>query len=467
MQKPKGKVAAKKTNDFHDIRLRELRRERESLKGAPASQVAPSYFVPSLKEICASVIADHFEQLPDVHSLREVSEDLYNLVVDQLSTDLKLTVSVPRVKSQDYWRSCCEARWSVGQLTTFTKSGRLEPPERGGWKRVFLERNLEEYLMGLDSPTITDEEEAKLVQLCTLCGADIYSLRLDHQRCRIDIFESLFAKLPHLEELLLTYSVLNAAVTFKLDMIGFRQADALGMQRVLKSCPMLKSLRLPGNRIDSILLKAIVAGLVKNNTLTTLDLSHNKIDDEGAIALGVLLSKKDSSLQHVDLGDNQIRAEGAKALGAALGSNTAVTDFSLRLNRIGEEGGSQFFEKLKTNQAIVKLNVVSNGMGVESAKCIAEYLKATTVLQHIELSGNDMKDEGGKLLSEGVGQCASLRVIDVRNCGLSEQEMTNIDKVTRRRVQSLKVAETEKLEQEMRENIQKMVAEKVRKTHGM
>lgn len=459
--------AAKRSNDFHDIRLRELKRERECLRGAPTDQVAPSYFVPSLKEICASVIADHFEQLPSVDNLRELAEDLYHLIIDQLPTDLKLSVSVPRVKTQEYWRSCCEARWSVGQLTTFTRSGKLDPPQRGGWKRVFLERNIEEQLMSINSTQLVDDDEAKLVQMCALSGADIYSLSLPHQKCHFDLYENLFSKLPHLEEFLLTYSVLNAAVTFKLDMIGFKQSDALSIQRVLKSCPSLKSLSLPGNRIDGDLLKAILAGLVKNNTLTHLDLSHNKIGDDGAQALGVILSKKDVALKRIDLSDNAIRIDGAKALGTALGHNTSVEWLSLRLNRLGDSGGILFFDALRSNSTITSLNLANNQLGPEAARSIAEYLKESSALTSICISGNDFKEEGGNVLAESVAACSSLREIDVRSCGLNDSEMNAIDKLAQRRVQAAKLGEVERQEVEMREQIHKMVAEKIRKTHGV
>ena len=106
------------SNPFHDIRKRELRRERMCLQGQPA-EVQPSYFIPSLKEICAQVIAATFDQQKDIDALRELDPNLYLLIIDQLRTDLPLTVSVPRVKEQDYWKSCAEARWTSGQLHEF------------------------------------------------------------------------------------------------------------------------------------------------------------------------------------------------------------------------------------------------------------------------------------------------------------------------------------------------------------
>jgi hypothetical protein len=459
----------RKTNELHTIRLREMKREAECLKGAPPSQVPAAYFTPSLKEICAKAIADNFALIPNVEQLRELEEDLYMLVIDQLPTDLKLTVSVPQVHSQDYWRACCESRWSLGQLSKYTKSGKLVPPERGGWKRIYLERNLEEYIMSLPAgSSITEEDEAKLVQLCVLCGGDIYSIQLTHQAAHFDVHEQLFSKCPHLEEFQLTYQVLNAAVTFKLEMIGMRHPDCLCIQRALRSYPGLKSLSLPGNRIDADMLKAILSGLVKNNTLTHLDLSHNLIDDVGAAAIGTILAKKDLAVRELDLSDNCIRAEGGKALGRALGSNTVVTTLSLRLNRLGDQGGAFIFDRLKgTNQTLTSLNISHNQLGAETAKALSEYLRGNATLVTLDVSGNELREDGGKMLAEGVVQSVALRDVDVRNCGMSEGEVTCIQKHAQKRVQQLKAAETERLEQKMRDDVARVVAEKVRKSHGV
>jgi Ran GTPase-activating protein (RanGAP) involved in mRNA processing and transport len=323
--------------------------------------------------------------------------------------------------------------------------------------------------MGLPaSAATTEEDEAKLVQLCVLCGADIYSIHLTHQACHFDVYEQLVSKCPHLEDLLVTYQVLNAAVTFKLDMIGMRQADCLSIQRVLRLYPGLKSLSLPGNRIDADMLKAILSGLIKNNTLTRLDLSHNLIDDVGATAIGTILSKKDLAIREIDLSGNSIRAEGAKALGRALSTNTVITTISLRLNRLGDQGGASIFDRLKAqNKTLTSINVSHNQLGAESAKAISEFLHGNTTLICLDVSGNELQEEGGKMLAEAVTHAAALREVDARNCGLGEAEEACIQKHAQKRVQQLKAAETEALEQLMRDDVGRVVAEKVRKSHGV
>ena len=456
------------TNDFHNIRLREIKRECDFLAGVPANQIQPVYFTPSLKEICAKVIADNFESLNGVDSLKAVDEELYNLVVDQLRTDLKLEVAL-RVHSDDYWRACCETRWSVGQLTSFTPSGKLEPPIDGKWKRLYLERNLEEFLMCISSPTMAEDDEAKMVRLCQDCSSTVKSLKLTHQRCHFDVHE-LFSKLTNLQEFSLTYSVLNASVNFKLNMIGMNPSDAVSLQRVLKTFTGLSSLSLPGNRIDANILKALVAGLVKNSSLTALDLSHNKIDDEGVAALSLVLMKKDIRLQRLDLSDNMVRVEGAKSLGRALTSNATVKSLSLRLNRLSDAGGEKLFDKISSNSTLTFLDVSSNDLGSDSARALHDALSAPTsccALTSIDLSGNRFSEECGGLIVAAVTCCLHLTTVEVRSSGIGATDVAEINRITRERVFSNKMKEISVKEAAQQEMIEKTVMEKVRKTHGI
>lgn len=453
------------TNEFHSIRERELRRKIACDNGAPATTI-PGYFMPSLRDICANVIASTFKDQPSIEGLKDVEKELYDSIMEQLPTDLELEVSVPRVKSQDYWRACCCDRWKLGELTDFTRSKKLEPPAKGGWKRVYLERNLEEYLMGIETPTMGEKEEERMVQLCTLCGADIYGLRLTHQRCHFDIFE-LFSKVPHLEEFELTYGVLNANIKFRMDMLKMKQPDALGLQKVLRSFPALRSLALPGNGIDTGLLKALCAGLVKNTTLALLDLSHNAIDDDGAVALGTLLMKRDLAVTTLLLGDNQVRQAGARAIGRALSVNTVLVTLSLKMNRLTDAGGQCIIEGLRTNKTLESLDVSTNEIGPETARTFADILRWNTTLRVVLASGNAFQAEGGRLLLAAAEAGASLLEMDVRHSGLDPRDEEALAGVWQRRLNARHMEQVEAVEGRMRQDIQRLVAEKVRRTHGV
>ena len=66
-----------------------------------------------------------------------------------------------------------------------------------------------------------------------------------------------------------------------------------------------------GNLIDDDLLRMLMTGLVKNNTITCLDMSHNKITNHGARLVSKLLGEN-SVLTALNLSDNQIHVEGGR-----------------------------------------------------------------------------------------------------------------------------------------------------------
>lgn len=465
-----GSLRKKKilTNPFHEIRKREFRRKDECERGATLADVQPAYFTPSLQEICAAVIADTFDEQPNVESLEP---ELYRLVIGQLGTDLRLERAVQRVKSESYWRACAMDKWSLGKLTDLTPAKKLQPPEKGGWKRLYLERTLEEHLMSIDPASFngdSSEEQAEngITSLCTICGADVYSLKLTQQMYHLDVNE-LFTKLPHLEEFSVTYGTLNAGVNFRMDMLGMKQADALGFQKVLRSFPSLTTLRLTGNSIDADLLKCICAGLVKNTTLLTLDLSHNKITDVGIAALATVLMKKDSSVRALDLSDNRIRADGGKALGQMLTVNGSLQELSLRLNRLGDIGGHYFFDGLRRNSGVRSLNLACNELGAEAARSLSEALRSNEALRSLDISGNAFMEEGGRMLAAAVRESHNLCEIDTRQSGMAEADAQAMAEVTRQRVVQQHMVQVDNVESQMRDTIQRQVAEKIRKTHGV
>ena len=496
-------AVASRVNDFHMVRRREMNREQQCLAGANPADIPPMYFTPTLCELCARTIAENFETMPDVDALKEIDPELYNVVIDQLRTDLSLEVTVPRIHAQSYWKSCCEARWSSGQLSEYAGTSTLEAPEKGGWRRVFLQRHLAEYLMTLEeSPVgagashllvrpgktniaghgqgaggaddLQDAQEKEIAQLTNLCGNDIYSLDMPYVRCHFDVFESL-SRLPHLEELRLTYSVLNAGITFKREMVGFRQSDALSFQRLLKNYPPLTILKLPGNKIDSSLLKAMLVGMVRNTSIVELDLSHNLIDDDGIGALSIILMKRDASITKLDLANNSIRADGARSLGKALaGEHCKIAYLNLRMNRLGDDGGERLFRYTKSSKTLEDLNVSCNALGAQSAEALLGAVQGAggaggvAPLKRLDISGNALLgEEGGRLVVAAVNAGKTLTSVDVRMCGMSAADVASVNVTVRGRGASLAAASRRAVEAEMDEDIRRLVEAKVKLTHGV
>ena len=462
-----------KTNPFHQIRLREFGRERQFLRGADPAAVPKAYFTPSLKEICAQVIAATFEDQTDLDKEKEeeprLSAELRHLITDQLRTDLPLEVCVPRVNVPEYWKARCEARWSVGQLAEYTGSMSLEPPAKGGWKRVFLERHHEEMLMSLERTTATEADEQALGKFCALCGTEIYAVRLSRQRCHFDINE-MYQRLRHMEEFAVSFGVLNANVAVTPDMIGMKQQDALHIQKVLRASRCLTRLALPENEIDDDLCRAVVAGLVHNTTLRHLDLSHNRIGDVGAGAVGLVLLQQELVLETLDLGDNEIRVAGAAAIADGLAVTRHLHTLSLRLNRLGDEGGEMvILAAAENNKTLTSLDLSNNDLGMAAAQAIGRLATTTngaSKLTHLNVSCNAFGPECGQALRDAAQLSRTLLSLDTRRSGVGEDCEAAIAAEMQARVSREHLGHVARKQREVSDEVERVVTDRIRKSHG-
>eukprot|EP01012_Entosiphon_sulcatum_P022442 TRINITY_DN2739_c1_g1_i1.p1 TRINITY_DN2739_c1_g1~~TRINITY_DN2739_c1_g1_i1.p1 ORF type:complete len:431 (+),score=63.37 TRINITY_DN2739_c1_g1_i1:25-1293(+) len=410
------------TNFLHKIR----EREREVLR--PNGKVKTSYFTPSLVEICARTIAADFANQP---SIDHIDESLQRLVTTFLSPTLPVYVTVPRIQAEDYWKTCAEARWTKGQLGSDVK----ERARHDGWKRVYLEGVLEEFLTGLaDEYPISAESTVELPRLCKLVAPWIQKLNVHRMKCHVDITQ-LFSWLPHLRDLQVTYGVLTSGMNFEMKMFGMRQQDCLYFAEVLRAGCTLASLRLPENQIDSDKLKALITGLVRNDSVTVLDLAHNAIEDAGVRALATLLTRKKEILKELNLCDNNIRTDGAKSLGRCLAINTTITSLNLRLNRLGDDGGRAIFDGLAENHTLLDLNLANNELGPAAAKSLSDVLRTNTTLTKLDITGNQLGDDSGRLLFDALEANAQshLSSFDVRFAGVSDAERLKILDLLKRR----------------------------------
>ena len=112
-------------------------------------------------------------------------------------------------------------------------------------------------------------------------------------------------------------------------------------------------------------------------TLTTLDLSHNNLHDDGAKDLAATL-KVSTTLTILDLSDTQIGCPGAKDLAAALKVNATLKTLDLSDNKIGAPGAKELAEALKVNTTLTTLDLKYNEIGSSGVKEIAAARKVNT-----------------------------------------------------------------------------------------
>ncbi|CCW63922.1 unnamed protein product [Phytomonas sp. EM1] len=410
------------SSGFHNVRVQEYERDNSIFKLDATRDSAPySYFVQELQTICADQLAKNFVEMPEIDTLQSQEPHLYDMVLSCLPeplntshTSLPLRVCVERVSEESYWKRCCMSRWSSGQLSAFLGNNEQLLNKVYGWKELYLEHFLSDFLLSLrgrngkcasysQTPCsarkddsnggaamwASEEDLQVLADLCVTCRDYIHTVELPCQFTHLNWYNHFFSMLPHARSFRLSYGVSNAGTDYKPSMMGFTQDDAESIRLLLSFHP-LEKLRIPNTRLRDPHTMAICAGLVNNQSLRVLDLSHNAIGDGSVCdALAVLLSQPGFPLEELYLGDNNITGEGARALAEALEVNKSLRILHLDQNRIPDENaGDLLVRAVGKAPALRELNLGCNAFGSSTAVALIEVLPQLQTLRSLNLAGN-------------------------------------------------------------------------------
>ncbi|TFY52667.1 hypothetical protein EVJ58_g9883, partial [Rhodofomes roseus] len=171
--------------------------------------------------------------------------------------------------------------------------------------------------------------------------------------------------------------------------------------RALDNLPRLGALRtldLKGNDIRTGI-TYISQVLKRNRTLKVLNLSENKLDVQGLIAVAEAL-KYNSCLETLDLSKNPCCGPGLE------GIQSLRTAFTL-------------------NDALKRLFLSSTGMTPAGAIALAEFLPESKSLLHLDLTMNNLDIAGVMALSSGLKANHTMRCLDV-NIPPADEEMARM-----------------------------------------
>ena len=137
---------------------------------------------------------------------------------------------------------------------------------------------------------------------------------------------------------------------------------------------------------------AMIGEAIKvNKTLQKLDINHNSISDDGAVAFSDGL-KYNISLQELNMSYNKITNEGAKMIGEAIKGNKTLQKLNISHNSISDDGAVAFSDGLKFNISLQELNMSGNKISNEGAKMIGEAIKVNTTLHTLDLYQHNIND---------------------------------------------------------------------------
>ena len=155
----------------------------------------------------------------------------------------------------------------------------------------------------------------------------------------------------------------------------------------------------------------IAEALKVNNALQKLSISHNNITEYGAIAFSEYL-KTNTTLIELDISFNYIACKGVSSIAEAVRGNKTLLKLNISHNLILDDGAIAFSECLKTNTTLIELNISYNGITCKGASAIAEVLKVNSALQKLNIS-NKISDYGAIAFSECLKTNSTLIELDL------------------------------------------------------
>lgn len=173
----------------------------------------------------------------------------------------------------------------------------------------------------------------------------------------------------------------------------------------------LSYLDISGNTMDGE--KAIIAlrdFLSSHNTIKTLHLINLQIPEEflGIIASGLAQNK---SLTTLNLSRNKINAISAEALSEALNLNSCLSTLTLSDCGLSDSALSILFTSLSKNKSLETLALSDNIFEKKAAYALKDHLPNHKMLKKLDLSWCKINDETLEILSFGIHENRSLNYI--------------------------------------------------------
>jgi len=180
---------------------------------------------------------------------------------------------------------------------------------------------------------------------------------------------------------------------------------------------------------------AIADALRVNGALTALNLSSNRLKDEGVSAVcKAIQSNKETKLALLNFQNNDIGPVGGNAVVAMVAVTGALTRVDVRRNHIAGDGAAQLAAAVLGNLKIEMFNEIpikemradsftelnlEKYVGVEGGMVMAGLMPVMGGLTKLSLKRNNLEEEGTKATCEALKQNKTLKELDISgaDCG--------------------------------------------------
>ncbi|KAM8703799.1 hypothetical protein ACLKA7_008433 [Drosophila subpalustris] len=369
----------------------------------------------SLRHLVLDAIVSNWSELPLYRQLRR-REDR-NYLLSQLDAQLPLQLLSSHIRDDFFWRRCYELRWRLAPLQA---RGR----ERH-WINIYMERHVQEFIENMQTGDY--EQDGNVQTALDICAAYINQLEINLLQPAPADSESndhipldyLLSNLPDLRRLRLSYSTKTAGVNYQIGCNQLTPRDILLLAKGLSQCHELRKFCLHNTKLAAYQLKYLAHSLDKGcHHLKELSLLHCAVGDAGIRSFLETCGKESfSTLTVLDLTNNRITEEGAYTLSCTL-RHVPLQRLVLRLNPIQSDGAAAIFQTLQL-MPIRELNLGSCGISETITKLFMMLICQHKTLLNIDLSNNLLGEDFGKHLLKIIHCNKILEELDLRNTGLS------------------------------------------------
>ena len=161
--------------------------------------------------------------------------------------------------------------------------------------------------------------------------------------------------------------------------------------------------------LNSRTLSLTIGGPLKNNAELIVNTCASEISTITVGESGIIPVKqlRENTITSLDLSSKGLGVDGALILAALIKDNTSVQQLHAQNNGLGPEGAKSFGNMLEHNSTLTLLDVSDNKMKAEGA-ALADGLKSNSTVQQLDVSANSLGPKGGKALAEGIAENSTI-----------------------------------------------------------
>ena len=248
-------------------------------------------------------------------------------------------------------------------------------------------------------------------------------------------------------------SVLSSLKVSDCGVIG-EAADELAT--VLLHNILLQELDLSYNNLSKLDILKVLKGMKNTSNLVTINVSHNKIIDEAADGLAIVLRnntklekldlsfndlsnsdivkickgmKNISYLKEINIGYNMITDKAADSIAIVLSHNSKLQKLNMPFSNLSFKGFIEIFNGMKKILYLSHLNISHSKITGEATGSIAAVLSHNTKIEELDISYNDLQTSGAIKIFQSIKHTSTLTKLNIAHnmiTGKATEHIINI-----------------------------------------